>query len=188
MKRTQIGPFKLSLHQPHVPPELWIAIADPVGYARRREQERWRQVQQQKEREARRGTNPAAAVSAVSAVSAATTTTMEEDEEEEGEGEEKEAQIARLEIDPEDAELLLATLRSRLKLMEALHRRAAGPLKVGGLLCEAEAKAAEDARKPRRQGGVAVGDARWKYVEYYFDGQERVLRTACAFIEAMLAG
>ena len=184
MKRTQIGPFKLSLHQPHVPPELWIAIADPVGYARRREQERWRQVQQQKEREARRGTNPAVSAVSAAAVSAATTTTMEEDEEEEGEGEEKEAQIARLEIDPEDAELLLATLRSRLKLMEALHRRAAGPLKV---LREAK-DTAEDARKPRRQGGVAVGDARWKYVEYYFDGQERVLRTACAFIEAMLAG
>ena len=48
--------------------------------------------------------------------------------------------------------------------------------------------AAEDARKPRRQGGVAVDDARWKYVEFYFDGQERVLRTACASIEAMLAG
>ena len=76
MKRTQIGPFKLSLHKPHVPPELWIAIADPVGYARRREQERWRQVQQQKEREARRGTNPAAAVSAAQAPEQASETKL----------------------------------------------------------------------------------------------------------------
>ena len=181
MKRTQIGPFKLSLQEPHVPPELWSAIADPADYARRQEQERWRQVRQQKEWEERRGTNPAAAAAA--AVAAATTTMEEEEEKEEGEGEDKEAPRA-LEIDLEDAELLLATLRSRLKLMEALHRRAAGPLKV---LREAK-DTAEDARKPRRQGGVAVDDARWKYVEFYFDGQERVLRTACASIEAMLAG
>ena len=116
MKRTQIGPFKLSLQEPHVPAELWSAIADPADYARRQEQERWRQVRQQKEREERRGTNPAAAAAA--AVAAATTT-MEEEEKEEGEGEDNEAPRA-LEIDLEDAELLLATLRSRLKLMEAL--------------------------------------------------------------------
>ena len=69
----------------------------------------------------------------------------EEEEKEEGEGEDKEAPRA-LEIDLEDAELLLATLRSRLKLGGAAQARR------GAFEGCARPRTPPRTRKPRRQG------------------------------------
>lgn len=119
--RRKLGPFQLRLPSegsslPQIPPQLWKALSDPVGYA-----------------------NAAA---------------PEDDADE------------AVEVDAEDCDLLLSTLRQRV-----------APLTVTAL---------EDARFLALGRDICEENRRRMYVACYRDGQRRVLEAAIAALEQML--
>mmetsp|Transcript_72018 Transcript_72018/g.123767 ORF Transcript_72018/g.123767 Transcript_72018/m.123767 type:complete len:160 (+) Transcript_72018:507-986(+) len=123
-----IGPFMISIQEPHIPPALWKAIADPIAFA----------AAEQKEVD-----------------------DLDEETEEESDA---------LEVDADDAEFLLETLRSR-----------------HSLVVSHELNAIDSLKQLRKASSTSSGDdPRWGFVEYYFEGQKGVLAAAMASLEASL--